>query len=141
MSRLIAILVLLVLLVVVIGVGLNWLIDGETRRIDAAARLAYEQGRARAMVIEAQGQARLDSAIASQVLLTSALPWGVLAILGLFGVGLLVVAIFWLIFRVETARHQPGVVYLAHPGWQALGGEPDRLLLDVERKQIVDVQQ
>lgn len=114
-----AVLLLVAILAIVVLYGLDQLanseagrLNAEANRIYAQARLEVEQARARAMVIEAQGQARLDSALASQVLMASALPWAVLVVLGLLGLGVL-----YLMARRPVG---PQIIYLAHPGWQVL---------------------
>lgn len=63
----------------IIGLGLLaalvWGLDNLTQ---SQADLAYQEMRGRAVVIEAQGQARLDSAQASAVMSAAMLPWAVL---------------------------------------------------------------
>lgn len=60
---------------------------------ESAASKAYAQGQARAMIIEAQGQARLDSAQANAVNLASTLPYVILGIVVVFGAVILVSAV------------------------------------------------
>ncbi len=62
---------------------------------ESAANKAYAQGQARAMIIEAQGQSRLDSAQAAAITASANIPYVVLALAlaSMFGSACLVVAI------------------------------------------------
>ncbi len=60
------------------GVLAVLLVYGLDNLAQSQADLAYQQGQARAMVIEAQGQARLDSAQATAITSAAMLPWVVL---------------------------------------------------------------
>ena len=51
------------------------LADAEAQRIDASARMQDAWGRSQAMIIQAQGQARLDSAQAFTIVAIAAVPW------------------------------------------------------------------
>lgn len=70
---------------------------------ESAANKYYAQGQARAMIIEAQAQARLDSAQASAVNSAVMLPYVVLGVAIVFGSAGLVLA-------VVILRQQPGGV-------------------------------
>jgi hypothetical protein len=119
--------------------ALGRLADNESRRLNAEANLAYARGRARAVVIEAQGQARLDSAQASAVTLTAALPWGVLGVLGLLGLSLSALAMAMVVMSFLKSMQPPPVIerqviMLPPPGprrqtWQTLTQVPDDYLV------------
>ncbi len=93
--------------------------DSETNRLNAQSRLVVEQARARAIILEAQGQARLDSAFASQMLSNAALPWGVIMVLGLLGLAV-VALVGYLASRRPTVQEYQKIIYLAHPAWVVL---------------------
>ncbi len=101
-------------------------VDSETSRLNAESRLVAEQARARSIILEAQGQARLDSALASQMLSSAALPWGVILVLGLLGLAVVVLVGYLASRASRPGPHQqvPQVIYLAHPGWVLLPDQP-----------------
>lgn len=101
---------------------------------ESAANKYYAQGQARSMIIEAQSQARLDSAQANAVNLATMLPYVVLGVVVVFGSAGLVLA-------VVILRQQPGGVtrieriervILLSPGqsrhqmWQTLSDSVER---------------
>ncbi len=98
--------------------------DSETNRLNAESRLVAEQARARSIILEAQGQARLDSALASQMLLSAALPWGVILVLGLLGLAVVVLVGYLASRPSRPGIQRPQVIYLAHPGWLVLSDQP-----------------
>lgn len=105
MDKLIAF-IMLIIFCVLIGLGLIYLIsNSETDRLNAQASVERAKGEARAMIIEAQGQARLDSAIAANLILMSALPILGLTVLGLLGLSV-VVLIAYLSTRSMMNRPQ-----------------------------------
>lgn len=61
--------------IIVLAVAAVLLVYGLDNLAQSQADLAYQQGQARAMVIEAQGQARLDSAQAFAITSGAAFPW------------------------------------------------------------------
>lgn len=109
---------------------------------DRAAKAQLAEGQARALVIEARAdyqervaqansQARINAAAANAVMMTAAVPWGVLSLLGCFGLGVVILGLA-LIVRRPMADPPPlrvierQVVYLPAPGqrrgevWQIL---------------------
>ncbi len=76
-------LVLIGLVGVFLVVAFGDLVDSQAAQTRAAAALEYERGRSTALVIQANGQARIDAAQASAILSVAILPWGVLGVLGL----------------------------------------------------------
>lgn len=121
-----------VLLLLVSGIQ-----DNETSRLRAAGEREMARGRAQALVLQAQGQARIDTAQAQAILGMAALPWGVLGLLGCFGFALSLVALS-LIGVVglkilsspavpQIARHE--VFFIVAPGmprrevWQMMIGQ------------------
>lgn len=92
MERFIAlIIVVLVLLAVLIYLAIE-LTDFETDRLQAEAYKIEAEGRARSMILEAQGQARLDSTQAM-------IPILAVIVLGLFGfAGLVLIAVLGVVF-------------------------------------------
>ncbi len=99
------------------------LADSRANQTHAQAALEFERGRSQAIVIQAQGQARLDAAQAAAISSAAMLPWGALAILGLLG--LAVVALCVVIVARPRPEHRPEppariserhVVYLPTPG-------------------------
>ena len=132
---LIVVLVLLAVLVIGGGLTIGNLADRKTQQINAEAGLEYARGQARAAVIQAQGQARLDSAAATQAVMLAALPWGVLGILGLLGLGLLALLIVILVRQPPhpfSSRPTPQIIYLAHPGWYIESIDQRKELIDHE---------
>lgn len=102
----------------------------------SAAERELAEGRARAMVIEAQGQARLDTATAAAVTSVAMLPWGVLAVLGLLGLATIALVALLVIHRPAPHLIERQIIYLPSPGtprriaWQsvaALVGEGETL--------------
>lgn len=92
----IALLFLAGLLAVLGLIALRDLTDAQAGQTRAEAALEYERGRSTALMIQASGQARLDSALAAATISAAALPWGILGILGLLGLavcGLVALAI------------------------------------------------
>jgi hypothetical protein len=97
-------------LVLAIVMGWGW---------SAGQSASYEaqRGISESMIVRANGQARLDSAQAAAVLMAAAVPWLVLGILGVMGLGIIVLAV-----SIAT-RPSPGpalierqIVYLPAPG-------------------------
>lgn len=103
MDKVIA-LVIVVALCLATGLFLAYLVsNSEANRLEAQAGLEYARGQARALVIEAQGQASLDRAQAYAMTLNSGLPWGVLGILGILGLALVALA-FVVVARGQQNR-------------------------------------
>lgn len=119
MDRLIAF-VILVAVCILAGLSLVYLVsNAETDRLNAQAGVERARGEARAMIIESQGQARLDSAIATNLILMSALPVLGLTVLGLLGLSVIVL-IAYLSTRATMNRPQriieQQVIYLVPKG-------------------------
>jgi len=117
-------------LIVILGL-VSLILYASTAYNEAAANKYYAQGQARAMVIAAQGQARLDAAQAGAVTLAAMLPYAVLGLSVLVtfgGLALLLVlkqaaAPVQRVIKIETRT-----IILLQPGqsrrqvWRALGG-------------------
>jgi hypothetical protein len=111
---------------------------------DRAAQYELARGRSQAIIIQAQGQARLDSAQAWAVTSAAALPWGALTILGVLGLGILALAAA---IVVLTLNRQPLLVerqllYLPAPGqprsevWRALAAGPEIEIVIPNRQEV-----
>ena len=126
MVKMVWVFVLTLALIAVIVLGL----DSLTR---SRAELTYQQARARAMVIEAQGQARLDSAQAAALTTAAILPW-------LVGLG--IIALVVTVTLTRSTRHparieriETRIVFLTAPQsrrqiWQLVSGEHQHPLLN-----------
>ena len=86
MKQLLSWLIVILGLIALITFGLSALNE-------SAANKAYAKGQARAMVIEAQAQARLDSAQANAINQAANLPYLILALITVFGSAILVLAV------------------------------------------------
>jgi len=107
--------VVLVLLVALVYLAIE-LTDFETDRLQAEAYKIEAEGRARSIILEAQGQARLDSAQAM-------IPILAVIVLGLFGfAGLVLIAVLAIVFvsylfKLRDNRQPPQqVVYILPRG-------------------------
>ncbi len=69
---------------------------------DARAGLEYERGRSTALIIQANGQARLDAAQALAMVMVASLPWGVLGVLGLLALAIVAMVGFLAWTRVQA---------------------------------------
>lgn len=116
MDKLIALFILLIILVA-LAAGLLYLWADVT---DSAADYETARGHAEAEITRAQGQAALDraearatviqaAALASQITaqasitqMYAALPWGVLAVVGLLGLGMLGLVVLVIAFRLQA---------------------------------------
>jgi hypothetical protein len=79
-------------LVVILAVALGYANDSATRQANAQANLELAQGRARAMIIEAQAESRLHSAQAWAITAGAIIPFLALAIVGLLGLSIVALA-------------------------------------------------
>jgi hypothetical protein len=77
---------------------------------ESAAKAETARGNAEAQIIHAEGQAALNRAQAASMVMTAAVPWGVLFILGLLG--LAVVALCLVIVTRRPAVTPPVVLML-----------------------------
>ncbi len=122
------------------------LADSRANQTHAQAALEFERGRAQAIVIQAQGQARLDAAQAAAISSAAMLPWGALAILGLLGLAVVALCMV-IVARPKPHRPEPPtriierhVVYLPTPGqsrretWQQVAALQNVIeMVEVER--------
>lgn len=97
----------LIFLVAILGL-VALIIFGLDNYNQSAASKAYARGQARAMILEAQGQARLDAAQANAVNMSAALPYVIIGVVAVFGGVILILAVVILnqqqqhIERIET---------------------------------------
>ena len=138
--------ILFIVFLYVVGVGL----DEKSRSLNAQANLEYTRAQAEAQIIRAQSQASLDyaqssqaNALATGIYLTTMLPWGVLFVVSLLGLGVLGLAFTLAYFRHSEVKQ---VVYQlprndTYPGylsqkemWQILANNRE-LILDKRIKE------
>ena len=105
--------------VIIGGVIAVAVIFGLGELADSEAQLEEAKGRAQALVIEAQGQSRLDTAIAASVLSGAAIPWFAVVVVGAMFFG----ALIYLRSQPQQpqqAQYPPMIierqVLLLHPG-------------------------
>ena len=100
----------LIIVIIAGGVIAVALVFGFDSLAQSRADLEYQKGQARALVIEAQGQSRLDSAQAVAVTSAAMMPW-----LVVFGVGaMFILALVYLRSQPQTPqqaqRYQPMII-------------------------------
>lgn len=110
MIRAIATIIVIFGLVIILAKTLSELADNQAAETRARAALVYERGQAESTIIRAQAQARLDSAQASAITMSAALPWGVLGVLGLLGLALVALAIAIVVMSFNKAMQPPPIV-------------------------------
>jgi len=120
--------------------GLAQVSDAEAQRIDAAARMEDAHGRAQSSIIQAQGQARLDSAQAFAVTAGAAYPWLVTGLLGVAGLVLIASVFAMLVLGLQVARGQQERMLLATMRYQALAEPKEYLALGAsERERVIEL--
>ena len=105
-------------LIVILGL-IALLLYAGTKFNESAADKYYAQGRARAMIIEAQGQARLDTT-------TALMPYLTLGLIAIFGSAILILAVVILREKRPVERIETRYIILLPQGskrqmYQALG--------------------
>lgn len=83
----------LFLWIIVIVLSGGFILYAVSKYNDSAASKAYAKGQARAMILEAQGQSRLDSAQANAVNLASMLPYMIVGLVAVFGGAIIILAV------------------------------------------------
>lgn len=116
-----AIIVILVLAAAIIS-GLGNLEDSQAQRLYAAAENNRAWGQARSAIIEAQGQARMDSAQAIAVILMSALPWLVVMLIAIAGISLLAIVLAMVILAMGFMADRRETLLIATAMRPALPG-------------------
>ena len=139
-----AILVILALvLMIVFGARSCNLIEVDKIKARTSLEMAY--GRSQSMIIQAQGQARLDNAQAQSLLMIAALPYLVAAVgvIVLGAITLSVIAVFILAVKhkpVHIERIETKIMYLPPPRasrrevWQMLSAGVDKQPMIIEGK-------
>lgn len=114
-------------LAVALVVAYTYASDSTTRQTNAQANLEIAQGKARAMVIEAQAESRLHSAQAWAVTAGAIIPFVALGIAGLLGLAIVALSIVLAVRPHQQTQLPPYVVmYLPSPDatrrdlWQAI---------------------
>lgn len=114
---------------------------------EQAGEARYKQSQGEALVIRAEAESRLTAATATALLSASLLPWGVLLILGLLGVGVLCLTYIIISRRQQTIERQ--IIFLPPPNmprmevWEYLKCLPDtsKDLVAIEnRREVFDTQ-
>ncbi len=107
-------------LIVIAVFGLSQFEDLQAQRYRAQADKALAEGKAQAMIINAQGQARLDTAQAQSLMMIAALPY-LAAIVGTIILGMIFLSAIGVMVMIakrkpEVHRIETRVMYLPAPG-------------------------
>ncbi len=129
-------------LIVIAVFGLSQFEDLQAQRYRAQADKALAEGKAQAMIINAQGQARLDAAQAQSLMMIAALPY-LVAIVGTIILGMIFLSAIGVMVMIakrksEVHRIETRVMYLPAPGaprrevWGRLSAQAEEQPLSVD---------